>query len=217
MRDPNPQPYTRNRRTDGCHARGDRTCRTKSRKVLYTWFQTLSGYTCTKRTLRLGAEQQQKQRELKTAAILLGSASCLTDRQTVSRQFVQRNICSVVTVAYILPRRSDRAELEQSVGSVQSVAMRPRPTMARPRWPSLVATLVMMATALSATEDVMTNQWHVHLVDDLGKDAAINVAKRNGFSFVSPVSPSTVFTARRHASAVHALSVCLSVRLPVTS
>jgi len=34
----------------------------------------------------------------------------------------------------------------------------------------------------------MTNQWHVHLVDDLGKDAAMQVAKRNGFSFVSPVS-----------------------------
>ena len=41
----------------------------------------------------------------------------------------------------------------------------------------------------SAGEDVMTNQWHVHLVDDLGKDAAVNVAKRHGFSFVSPVSP----------------------------
>lgn len=62
--------------------------------------------------------------------------------------------------------------------------------MATPGWPSLV-TLVIMAMAQSAVysagEDVMTNQWHVHLVDDLGKDAAMKVAKRNGFSFVSPV------------------------------
>jgi len=64
--------------------------------------------------------------------------------------------------------------------------------MARPGWPSLV-TMVIVALAHSAvhtaSEDVMTNQWHVHLVDDLGKDAAMKVAKRNGFSYVSPVSP----------------------------
>jgi len=63
--------------------------------------------------------------------------------------------------------------------------------MARPGWPSLV-TVVIMAMVHSevhtAKEDVMTNQWHVHLVDDLGKDAAMKVAKRNGFSYVSPVS-----------------------------
>jgi len=57
-------------------------------------------------------------------------------------------------------------------------------------------TMVIVATAHSvvqtASEDVMTNQWHVHLVDDLGKDAAMKVAKRNGFSFVSPVSPLAV-------------------------
>jgi len=64
--------------------------------------------------------------------------------------------------------------------------------MARPGWPSLV-TVVIVAMAHSvvytANEDVMTNQWHVHLVDDLGKDAAMKVAKRNGFSFILPVSP----------------------------
>jgi len=58
--------------------------------------------------------------------------------------------------------------------------------------------VVIVATAQSvvhtANEDVMTNQWHVHLVDDLGKDAAVKVAKRNGFSFVSPVSPFSVLT-----------------------
>jgi len=71
--------------------------------------------------------------------------------------------------------------------------MRPRPTKATPRWPSLVtAALVIMATAAAAVEDVITNQWHVHLVDDLGKDAALKVAKRNGFSFVSPVRPRSV-------------------------
>jgi len=63
--------------------------------------------------------------------------------------------------------------------------------MARPGWPSLM-TVVIMAMVHSvvhtAKEDVMTNQWHVHLVDDLGKDAAMKVAKRNGFSYVSPVS-----------------------------
>ena len=63
--------------------------------------------------------------------------------------------------------------------------------MARAGWPSLV-TMVIVALAHStvrtASEDVMTNQWHVHLVNDLGKDAAMKVAKRNGFSYVSPVS-----------------------------
>jgi len=84
----------------------------------------------------------------------------------------------------------------------------------RPRWPSLVATLVVMATAQSAgKEDVMTNQWHVHLVGDLGKDAAMNVAKRNGFSFVSPVSspPIPVCTTQRYASALRPIALCLSV------
>jgi len=58
--------------------------------------------------------------------------------------------------------------------------------MARLGWPSLLATVIMVTSHI-ASEDVMTNQWHVHLVDDLGKDVAMNVAKRNGFSYVSPV------------------------------
>jgi len=65
--------------------------------------------------------------------------------------------------------------------------------MARAQWPGLMTmVVVVMAMAQSvvqsAGEDVMTNQWQVNLVDDLGNDAAMKVAKRNGFSLVSPVS-----------------------------
>jgi len=35
--------------------------------------------------------------------------------------------------------------------------------------------------------DVVTNQWHVSLNGDHGREAAKMVAKRNGFSFISPV------------------------------
>jgi len=73
--------------------------------------------------------------------------------------------------------------------------------MAAPRWssPALVTVVIVAMTSQpavlrAASEDVMTNQWHVHLVDDLGKEAAMSVAKRNGFSFVSPVGlPITVW------------------------
>jgi hypothetical protein len=41
---------------------------------------------------------------------------------------------------------------------------------------------------VDASSEVMTNQWLVQLSDDLGPDAAKLVAKRNGFSYVSPVS-----------------------------
>jgi len=53
----------------------------------------------------------------------------------------------------------------------------------------MVIVVLAHSAVHTASEDVMTNQWHVHLVDDLGKDAAMKVAKRNGFSYVSPVSP----------------------------
>lgn len=39
-----------------------------------------------------------------------------------------------------------------------------------------------------AAPEVVTNQWLVQLKGGLGEEAARLVAKRNGFSYVSPVS-----------------------------
>ena len=61
-------------------------------------------------------------------------------------------------------------------------------------WPLLlvVASLVFIDSltegSIATGNDVMTNHWHVHLKDDFGKEAAMEVAKRNGFSYVAPVS-----------------------------
>ena len=56
-------------------------------------------------------------------------------------------------------------------------------------WIRLSAVLVaVMAATISASPEVMTNHWFVQLKDDLGPDAAMTVAKRNGFSYIAPVS-----------------------------
>lgn len=53
---------------------------------------------------------------------------------------------------------------------------------------AVVTLLVFLDHQVIANTEVMTNQWLVRLHDDLGSDAAKLVAKRNGFSYVSPVS-----------------------------
>lgn len=52
----------------------------------------------------------------------------------------------------------------------------------------VVAAAVAVYGSVSTENDVVTNHWHVHLKGDYGKEAAMEVAKRNGFSFVAPVS-----------------------------
>ncbi|ELU04259.1 hypothetical protein CAPTEDRAFT_153069 [Capitella teleta] len=52
---------------------------------------------------------------------------------------------------------------------------------------AVVTLLVFLDHQVIANTEVMTNQWLVRLHDDLGSDAAKLVAKRNGFSYVSPV------------------------------
>ena len=48
--------------------------------------------------------------------------------------------------------------------------------------------LLLLAVAATYGREVMTNSWFVRLNGDHGADVAKDVAKRNGFSFVSPVS-----------------------------
>ena len=52
----------------------------------------------------------------------------------------------------------------------------------------LAVALVVTEATIGTGNDVMTNQWHVHLNGNLGKEAAMEVAKRNGFSYVGSVS-----------------------------
>jgi hypothetical protein len=53
------------------------------------------------------------------------------------------------------------------------------------------ALLAAVAALGLASPEVATNQWLVQLKGGLGADTAKLVAKRNGFSFVSPVSTTT--------------------------
>jgi hypothetical protein len=61
-------------------------------------------------------------------------------------------------------------------------------------WSMLFAVVCLVFTdsltegSVGTGNDVMTNHWHVHLKDSFGKEAAMEVAKRNGFSYVAPVS-----------------------------
>jgi len=48
----------------------------------------------------------------------------------------------------------------------------------------------MVGSPLRSGDDVISNHWHVHLNGDYGRETAKLVAKRNGFSFVAPVSVS---------------------------
>jgi len=63
-------------------------------------------------------------------------------------------------------------------------------------WPLFMAVVILVLAdsfiegSIGTGSDVMTNHWHVHLKGDLGKETAMTVAKRNGFSYVSPVSES---------------------------
>lgn len=52
---------------------------------------------------------------------------------------------------------------------------------------SLLVTVCVTVITASTSPEVMTNQWYVRLYDDLGAEAAQEVAKRNGFSYVAPV------------------------------
>jgi len=53
---------------------------------------------------------------------------------------------------------------------------------------SIIGVLVGLAgTVVGEEGDIVTNHWHVHLNGEHGKEAAKLVAKRTGFSYVSPV------------------------------
>ena len=53
--------------------------------------------------------------------------------------------------------------------------------------------LVDVGGTNSESYDVITNHWHVVMKKELDETEAKRVAKRNGFSYVSPVGSSSIF------------------------
>ena len=48
--------------------------------------------------------------------------------------------------------------------------------------------VVLLATICQAVPEVITNHWYVQLHEDVSPEVAHTIAKRNGFSYVRPVS-----------------------------
>ena len=98
-------------------------------------------------------------------------------------------------VGMVWPRQRVRAATSSTGGLLATTAL-------------LVAVIVSASQA--KTNEVVTNDWYVQLHGNPGQDIAKVVAKRNGFSYVSPVS---IFSTPPPSPLTISLSLSLSLSL----